>query len=224
MKLTFDAKNTKVYDEFVSEKDFLEIFDLQNFQPYAFRSSHGEWNKVWNLSDGQILMGKKYLWPYGKVPPLDKMERCLIPFIESVNKTIEHSGLFDVEQISTISLTPYCWPAETGLSWHNDSNYLGALTFYCHKYWSPEWGGEFITCEADDYIIENKEDITWKVFDNQELYDMIMDKGNGNYFYPKPNRAILNKGGTSGILHKVNRSSRNSSPRLTLQCFINKKD
>ena len=50
--------------------------------------------------------------------------------------------------------------------------------------------------------------------------NLIMEKGSGDFFYPKPNRAIVNKGGKHGILHKVNQSTVNSSPRLTLQCFV----
>lgn len=58
------------------------------------------------------------------------------------------------------------------------------------------------------------------VFDNQELYDVIMEHGIGHFFYPKPNRLVINKGGNRGILHKVNKSTIDSKPRLTLQGFI----
>lgn len=74
----------------------------------------------------------------------------------------------------------------TGLSWHNDSNYLGAFTFYCHNYWSPEWGGEFMTLEANEYIELDKKKIPWKVFDNQELYNLLMESGSGNFFILSP--------------------------------------
>ena len=223
MNLLFDGENTKVYDNVLSEKDFQDLFDFLNYHPYIFKQSLGEWNKVWNFSDGQILMGNDFIWTLNKIPPLKQDDKCLSFLIEKINLIIEQSNLFDIGQIRTINMTPYCWPPGTGLSWHNDSNYLGAVTFYGHHYWSPEWGGEFITCEANKYILKNKKDITWKVFDNQQLYDVLMEEGAGNYFYPKPNRLIINKGGSNGILHKVNKSTLNSNPRLTLQCFITSK-
>jgi hypothetical protein len=223
MKLLFDGLNTKVYDNVLDSDSFGSLFDFLNYHPYTFRQSHGEWNKVWNFSDGQILMGEEYIWPIGKVPPFKDERRILLNLIEKINSFIVESNLFDCGEISTISMTPYCWPPGTGLSWHNDSKYLGAITFYGHHYWSPEWGGEFVTCEANKYIIEDKNNITWKVFDNKELFDLLMEEGTGNYFYPKPNRMIINKGGRNGILHKVNKSTLNSNPRLTLQCFIRSK-
>ena len=176
MKLTFDANNTKVYDNILDQTQFKKLFNFMNFVPMVHKRSHGEWNRVWGFGDGDILMANRYIWPPG-----------------------------------------------SGLSWHNDSNYLGAFTFYCHDYWSPEWGGEFLTAEANEYILPDKKDIEWKVFDNQPLYDTIMDQGVGHYIQPKPNRLVLNKGGPHGILHKVNKSTVNSGPRITLQGFIRAK-
>ena len=223
MNFLFDGENTKVYDNVISDGEFDEVFNFLNYHPYIFKQSLGEWNKVWNFSDGQILMGNDFIWPYNKIPPLRDQDKCLYPLIGSINKIIEKTNFFDCSNIRTVNMTPYCWPPGTGLSWHNDSNYLGAVTFYAHKYWSPEWGGEFLTCEANKYILEDKKKITWKVFDNTELHDLLMEEGSGNYFYPKPNRLIINKGGSNGILHKVNKSTSNSNPRLTLQCFIRSK-
>lgn len=220
MKLFFDANNTKVFDDVLDPEDFSSLFDTFNYQPYVFRESQGEWNKVWTLTNGQILMGRQVMWAFGEEPNLAEGYKTFLPYIKQVNSMIRNSGLFNLEEVSMISMTPYCWPPGTGLSWHNDSNYLGAVTFYAHREWNPEWGGEFLTCEANEYIQENKENLTWKIFDNKELMDLLMEGASGNYFYPKPNRAIVNKGGQHGILHKVNQSTMNSSPRLTLQCFI----
>ena len=63
---------------------------------------------------------------------------------------------------------------------------------------------------------EEDKNIIWKRFDNQELFDLIISKGIGQFFHPKPNRLIIN----SGILHKINETSKKSSARLTLQGFI----
>lgn len=212
--------NVKICDNFLEQEEFSKIFDYMNDTSYIFRQAAGVWNKVWNLSDGQILMGDELVWPFKKIPYFNDENRALSIFVQKINEEIENSGLFDISKITKITLTPYCWPPGTGLSWHNDSNYLGAFTFYCHNYWSPEWGGEFLTLEADEYIPLDKKQIKWKVFDNQQLYEFLLEKGTGNFFHSKPNRLILNKGGDKGILHKVAKTTLDSKPRLTLQGFI----
>lgn len=220
MRLTVDAKNTKVYDDVLSKEDFDILFDYYNQIPLVFKQILGEWNKVWSFSDGQILVGNEILFPFGRTPPLHPGDKPLIGLIERISELVIQTGFFNLEDSKGAIMTPFCWPPGTGLSWHNDSKYLGAFTFYAHNYWSPEWGGEFLTVEADEYIIDNKKEINWKVFDNQELYDVIMEKGVGNFFHPKPNRLIINKGGDKGILHKVNKSTVDSRARLTFQGFI----
>ena len=130
MKLTFDANNTKVYDNILDQKTFNALFDFMNFVPMVHKRSRGEWNRVWGFNDGDILMANRYIWPRGKVKKFNHPEDCLTPFFEFVNKQIEESGLWTEEEkndITTIVMTPYIWPPGSGLSWHNDSNYLLSL-------------------------------------------------------------------------------------------------
>ena len=51
-------------------------------------------------------------------------------------------------------------------------------------------------------------------------HNLIMKNSVGNFFYPNPNRLVVNKGGSNGILHKINNTTVDSSPRFLLQCFI----
>ena len=67
MKLTFDANNTKVYDNILDQKTFNALFDFMNFVPMVHKRSRGEWNRVWGFNDGDILMANRYIWPRGKV-------------------------------------------------------------------------------------------------------------------------------------------------------------
>ena len=43
MKLTFDANNTKVYDNILDQTQFKKVFDFMNFVPMVHKRSHGEW-------------------------------------------------------------------------------------------------------------------------------------------------------------------------------------
>ena len=200
MKLVFDSPQVRVYDDVLSEEEFSAVFDWFNFIPLAYKEAQGEWNRLWSF-DSKVLSGQGFTFPSGKIPPFYEDDKPLIPLVENIN-----SVLMD----GRVTMIPYCYPPGSGLTWHNDSNYKGAFTFYCHNYWSPEWGGEFQSIDVDDKV-------KWKIFDNQDLYDSIMNQGIGNFICPKPNRLIIN----SGILHKVNKTTTDSRARLTLQGFVN---
>jgi hypothetical protein len=220
MDLTLDLRNTRVFDNVLSKEQFAELFDWYNAIPLVNKAAQGEWNKSWNLGDGNILIGHQLAWALEEPPKLNPPHTILEPVIDAIVKTLRDFKLVEDNANIEFSMTPYCWPAGTGLAWHNDSTYLGAFTYYCHNRWNPEWGGEFITVEGDDYIQEDKSDLKWRVFDNSELHELIMSKGHGHFIHPKPNRLIINKGGKKGILHKVARTTPDSGPRLTLQGFI----
>jgi Rps23 Pro-64 3,4-dihydroxylase Tpa1-like proline 4-hydroxylase len=224
MELILNFNNTKVYDDVLSASDFTQLFDWYNAIPLVNKVAQGVWNKTWNLSDGNILVGQERNWSSTALPKLEDHDLPVLPFINQATESVLNSGLFDDDTVIDFAMTPFCWPAGTGLSWHNDSNYIGAFTYYCHNHWNPEWGGEFLTVEADQYILDDKTAVKWRVFDNRELHELILNHGHGHFIHPKPNRMIINKGGTRGILHKVARSTVNSGPRLTLQGFIRKHD
>jgi len=222
MNTALDLNNTKVYDNVLTQDEFLSVNNWVNDTPFVWRSATGPINKVWSITDGDTLHSKPII--------LDKQFQVrdffpeltpLLPYFEKLKTIIPESGLFDMNKVKSVWITPYVYPAGTSLCWHNDSRYVGAFTFYVHKYWNANWQGEFLTVEGDEYIsAEKKTKINWKIFDNSELEDMIMEKGVGNFIMPKPNRIVLNKSGEYGILHKVNKSTVNAKERLTLQGFL----
>ena len=179
------------------------LFEWFNQIPFMnIQQAEGVWNKVWN-PDSKVLKGQPIYFPVGRIPPLNGIDKSLISIIEKINTIIE-SG--------RVTMTPYYYMAGSGLKWHNDRAHQKAFTFYCHQDWSPEWGGEFQTLDLKG---EDKKMI-WKVFDNKELFDAMINRGIGQFFHPKPNRLIVN----SNIMHKINTTSKDSSPRLSLQGFI----
>ena len=203
MNLVFDSEHVKVYDDVLPEEDFAMLFEWFNKIPFMnIQAAEGIWNRVWN-PDAKVLKGQPIYFPAGRIPPLDGIDKSLIAIIEKINTVIFHGK---------ITMTPYYYMAGSGLNWHNDRRHEKAFTFYCHQDWSPEWGGEFQTLDLKG---EDKKMI-WRVFDNKELFDAMINKGIGQFFHPKPNRLIVN----SDIMHKINTTSTDSSPRLSLQGFI----
>lgn len=225
MKTALKLQNTAVYDEALSIDDFNRVSEWMNYIPYMFKNSTGLWNRVWHTSDGEILNSQSiHINEDFSIAQYQPEYEPVLPFIKALQTQLQDCGLFDVTEIKSIALTPYVWPATTSLSWHSDSDYVGAFTFYVHKHWNPNWGGEFLTVEGDEYIPQEKKDgVKWKVFDNKQVDEMILDKGVGHFIMPKPNRIVFNKGGKQGILHKVAKSTPQATDRLTLQGFLRKR-
>ena len=222
MNYSLDLQNTKVIDNLLSADEFATVNNWMNDAPYVFKNTTGTWNKVWSIDDGEVLHSQPILLNaklelHNFFPELIP----LMPFIEKIPELLKNVNLFDLEKVKSVIITPYVYPPSTSLSWHSDSNYAGAFTFYTHKYWNANWGGEFLTVEGDEYIDRaKKNNIKWRVFDNEDLENLIMEKGTGHFVYPKPNRIVFNKSGEYGILHKVNKSTSRAKERLTLQGFL----
>ena len=111
---------------------------------------------------------------------------------------------------------PYVWPPKTSISWHTDgtesySDRIGAFTFYVHKYWNSEWGGEFLVSEIEGLSNSNMP------FDNSETSEKIISRGYGTWIAPKPNRLLINP---SSMFHKVAKTTENANPRLSIQGFL----
>lgn len=222
MYSSVDLKNTRAYDEVLTEEEFQSVNNWMNDAPYVFKNTTGTWNKVWSINDGEVLHSKPIILnKQFEVHEFFPEILPLMPFIEKLKTLLTDVNLFDLDKVRSVIITPYVYPPGTSLSWHSDSNYAGAFTFYAHNYWSSNWGGEFLTVEGDEYIDQKKkENIKWRVFDNSPLEDLIMEKGHGHFLFPKPNRIVFNKSGEYGILHKVNKSTSQAKERLTLQGFL----
>lgn len=221
MKKTLSCNNTCVFDNVVEPNEFDALYRWFENQPFVFKVAQGEWKKAWGTTDGSMLTGRSFEFPSSLDIDLHELDKPLEPWISKLKDAL-YNSVIDMSEVSAIVLTPFVYPAGTGLRWHNDTNYVGAFTYYAHREWSAEWAGEFLTIEADEYI-EKPEGLTWHAFDNYEVDKFIIDHGFGTFIHPKPNRLIINKAGDKGILHKVNKSTMQAKDRLSLQGFLRKK-
>lgn len=220
MKKVLDYNNIQVFDDVISAEEFQKLHDWFNAIPYAWKNAQEEWNKSWSTTDGSILLGQKMMFCSELNEALHEDDQALRPILNQIRQVVDET--IGIDKVEKIGLTPYVWPPGVGLSWHSDSNYIGTFTYYVHKQWGANWSGEFLTVEANEYI-EKPNGLKWRVFDNQELDDLIVDHGIGHFIHPKPNRLVIGKAGDNGILHKVNRSTLQAKDRLTLQGFLFKK-
>ena len=227
MDLVLKVGQACVFDNVLSEQEFLQVWTLMDRMPYE-RSDAVLWHKAWSISDGAILRGPQWVardpdWtlvppdrakglkPFPKDPP------PLVSLLEKVRDAFDSQP--DLPGVYGISMSPYVWPPGSSIAWHSDGASIekhrtGACTFYAHKYWNCEWGGEFLVTDIDPHA----EGISAAPsFDNRMLSARIMSLGHGVWVAPKPNRLIINPANT---LHKVSKSTMDSAPRLSVQCFL----
>jgi len=214
--LTLSTSQLKIYDEVLLPGNFLKLWKLMNVIPYKSILAD-QWIRVWNVTDGSVLRsypleanrsGAIRSSKYGKI------EVFFGDLIAAILCTLQ--GHEVLSQITKLVLTPYVWPPKSSISWHSDGKNsrgrVGAFTFYAHKEWNAEWGGELLVSHETGVGAE-----AVSVFDNREVSDKILQKGHGIWVAPKPNRLIVLSDAT---LHKVAKTTENAAPRLTIQGFL----
>lgn len=198
-----------VYDEVLPEAAFLDLWQLMNILPYQSTAAI-EWAKVWNISDGNIFRSKQIATNEMGMPRTETAIDTLIDAVIQVARN--HPALAGFNGIAVI---PYVWPQQSSISWHSDGaayethSRIGGFTFYAHKYWNAEWGGEFLM-----FPERGQQGL---VFDNSNVSEQILSRGIGTWISPKPNRLLFI---TGDALHKVSKTSPVAAPRLTIQGFI----
>lgn len=228
MDLVLQIAGAHVFDDVLTDEEFQQLWEFINIYPYE-RTDAILWSKAWSIADGAILRGPQWQarapdWTL--VPPErpDNAARAFPadppPLKKLLTKVLEvcetHRSLPD---ISGAAMSPYVWPPGTSIAWHSDGmsvdqKKVGAFTFYAHKEWNCEWGGEFLLSEIDS----DAEGITsMPSFDNSALSERIIATGHGAWVSPKPNRLIVNP---SNMLHKVAKSTAAAAPRLCIQAFL----
>jgi len=231
MDLVFKINDTHVFDDVLSDEDFQRLWEFVNIFPYE-RTDAIVWSKAWSIADGAILRGPQWIarapdWslvpperPDKKLRPFPADPPALVSLLEKVLQACADQP--DLPDITGAALSPYVWPPGTSIAWHADGmaggsgnqHKVGAFTFYVHKKWNCEWGGEFLVTDID----ADAEGISsMPSFDNSALSERIIDTGCGTWVAPKPNRLIVNP---SNILHKVTKSTQAAEPRLSIQAFL----
>lgn len=81
-----------------------------------------------------------------------------------------------------------------GFAWHRDAKtYTGAYVFYASPTWDVDWGGEL--CVHARHVSEDLRDISRK--------DKLVRFEEGQYFFPRPNRIVVIRGGTPHCVRPV---------------------
>ena len=93
------------------------------------------------------------------------------------------------------------------LRWHLDSHCIGAFTYYAHRQWEVDWGGElFIPNQAEPLTLPKHH--CWS-----RTYLEGVDTGLGVYIAPKPNRCVVL---APGVLHGTSRIDQDAGNAVRL--------
>ena len=103
-----------------------------------------------------------------------------------------------------------CYRSEAGAgyAWHRDADvYTGGFVFYGSPAWDVNWGGEFMVFP--------------KLFPSLKSIppeQQLADFDGGKFFFPRPNRLIVIKGGTPHRVNAVAHAAK--TPRFTVAGFF----
>jgi hypothetical protein len=212
VKESYSHEHIKVFDDVLPKETFEQLWLFMNLIAYQSTAA-GVWAKVWNTADGNIFRSRDHTTDQLGMPRSDTVVDALVDRV--IELTRRQPAM---EGFSGLTLIPYVWPAGTSISWHSDgatmeaTDRIGGFTYYVHKHWNAEWGGEFLHFPERGHQA--------LPFDNSDLSDQIVSGGIGTWIAPRPNRLLFVVG---DALHKVAKTTATAAPRLTIQGFIHRR-
>ncbi len=222
MKITQQTKQYMVIDDFLSSSGWDEVWKYLQTEHYH-QANALNWAGAWRLDDGPVMRGPaityrlkdhNFLYPTGK--GID----CLIKgILDHQNDFAPAIGKLDQDWAGFTALA-MLYPRESGLYWHRDAHtWTGSYTYYAHREWNAQWGGELLIADettnaisADYGIFFSKPKPVMGLegeysfgshLDNKDANSLLMENGFGTYIMPKPNRLVLISGGSPHYVKKV---------------------
>jgi len=199
MKLVSKDAHHAVVDEVFEPAVFQDFWKYFNTLPFAYRSMTG-WQKVWKISDGQILASSPSY--HSQAPfnnPMDIVHQTVLGLAKQhLEEIVGKEG----QDWKELFFTPYIYPSGTKISWHDDYGYTGACIFYPHQEWCPNWGGELMIARTPGAGEIQGNDVIPDMMTRKYIDPILNHYGMGVYVAPLPNRMVF----TSGkVWHAINR-------------------
>jgi hypothetical protein len=160
-----------------------------------YREVHSRgWDKAWRLWDGRPQRGDSvYFDPkrlFGWKGPTYPTATCVDKLVDAVRGLAsEHPGIVGLEGVDWVALylSPWIYPVGSALSLHRDGQrYSGSFTFFVHRRWHVNWGGELIVAANGSFSEQNDDTVL-----SEDALDATADRGVSLCIHPKPNRLVL---------------------------------
>ena len=212
----------RIFDDFLDEEAWTEVWS--HFQ-FAELSPVSRTAGAWKLGDGVPLGGDEIVTP-ARDAEIDgsSTEEGVYPSGTALDRVVEAllgeaANLADVvgDDWAHVTARPYVYPTGAGLSWHGDDSavYSGAYIYYAHPHWNAHWGGELLVAETDP---GGELPIMGHRFDDEGYSAALMERGEGRFILPRPNRLVV-LGGAPHMVTPV-RPAAGSSVRASVSGFF----
>lgn len=184
----------RIIDDFLDEASWTEVWSELQFAPLdPVSKTHG----AWKLDDGTALGGELIVTPpRDQELAHDPEKPHVFPSQTALDHVLagilEHAAEFASivgDAWAHITARSYVYPAGSALSWHGDDHarYSGAFVYYAHPYWNAHWGGELLLAETNAVDMP----IMGHRFDNEDYSRLLLERGEGRFVMPKPNRLLV---------------------------------
>lgn len=202
-----DAFGYLVIDDLVPFDEWTELHRHAINDAYFYENSF-EWNRVWHpLSGMSLLTGPKSYGDTGKPGAKFPTKTAYDHFFRAVEKhqnvIADFLGI-GVDQVRYV-MSAYLYRAGWGLPWHEDigenGEYVGAFSYYMHKEWRGNWGGELMILNDERrHVCDNGIDLAFLQGTGLAAPSKV-EGGIGAFILPKPNRIVVMR---PKVLHSVN--------------------
>jgi Rps23 Pro-64 3,4-dihydroxylase Tpa1-like proline 4-hydroxylase len=205
MRPTLSTSLFAVYDDFLSPKEHARMWKYFQSESYSFLNTV-EWEKVYLESDKHPLLGPTF-WrqqkEMGSNPKSDspEMRRFLTTIFKKAPRFSKWIGV-EGRDWASLAATAFLYPPGTGVGWHNDGIRVGAIVYYAHPYWDPNWGGELMLSEIPPRRKAKRKMLFENVNPRVDISREMVEHTNGIFtaVSPRPNRLVLIRG---GVPHRI---------------------
>lgn len=161
MNLVFKNDKIAVYDDVLTDMEFLCLREAMKAQPFGLYTFSGYMSYSMSADDKP---GYKSSNISNSFPDPQPIAAEIDPFYYRLDEIVKESNI----TLPSVSCSSSFWiyPPGSGLHYHNDGIYAGSYAFYIHEEWDETWGGELLIRP-----------------DNDDL--------GGQFIIPKPNRLVL---------------------------------
>lgn len=246
MNMLFGNDQFMVIDDFLPDDQFEQMwrwFHVAPFFPNDMRGLHG----AWRLDDGRVMRGPDVY--FGEVAeqvaasnegafahPTGTGLDLLLEQFSRQGEAYESLVGAERQDWRTLAAAPRIYERGSSLYWHRDtpSVVTGSCTYYAHKEWNVQWGGELFIAHPDALSIPEERGPSMLTpqevmgrgmvqlsghLDNSEVNDELLRMGMGYYIMPKPNRIVIMRTGNPHMISKVQPAA-GDHVRLSVTMFL----
>jgi hypothetical protein len=230
MHVFFKNDQLMVIDDFLPEEAFEQMWRWFHVAPFFANDVRGLFG-AWRLDDGRVMRGPDIYYgsiaaqvadsdPGAFAHPTGTGIDLLIEQFSQQGQLYEPLVGREGKDWRTLAAAPRLYERGSSLYWHRDtpSVVTGSCTYYAHKSWNIQWGGELfiahpsaleIPASHGPSMISPKEVMGKGLvqlsghLDNSEVNEALMASGMGYYVMPKPNRLVVMKTGNPHMISKI---------------------